>query len=326
MHAGYGGHEGATNEQISLAGLLNLGSPRNLLGGHTQNMPGGVSAPVSSGLSHLFNQELASRLQAGGATGNMEPGTLHSNAIPSPRNSGEHCSAIGGVNIGQHSITGLPQTLRDDSAMQFDGYGPPEGVQQGRDQHPVGIPGCDHDDLAKLAQLYHPSSSGGQSSLDGGRQLWGGVGDSGAQNGPLDGTHSLSGNGAPPQRNAAVSTGHVGDVPETEGMWSLAATDVQDLLMRFQTPRDMDVGGAEGRVHRGSDGRVSGSGDRGAAATAQFLMPHVASQSGRLGSGQEDHGNRSMSQSGVATSDVDIPSAPSAGGEDDLTQFLQAQT
>ena len=107
------------------------------------------------------------------------------------------------------------------------------------------------------------------------------------------------------QQNDGVATGAHGDTQgQQDGViWSLASTDVQDLLMRFQNPRDMDVGGvalggAEG-LQPSADGCGSGSGngggdfggDRGASvvtrSAAQFLMPHGDSSPGQVGSGVE---------------------------------------
>jgi hypothetical protein len=320
--AGYGQHVGPTSEQISLAGLLDLGSPRNLLNDHgEQNMSAPGSAPPSSGLAHLFNQDIPSRFQAGNTSGVMESRTVHSNSIPSPRTSRGHCSTISGIGMSQQGtvgLNGLSQNLPEDSAMQFGGYGPPDGARQVNTAPSAG------DELAKLAQLYNPARSGGNASLDSGRQSWGGVGDSGAENGPLHGAHAMDG-GEPPQQDTAVG-GDSNVDPPPEGMWSLAATDVQDLLMRFQTPTDMDVG--ETQIdHRGSTGRVSGNGDIGSDRTAVNAMQYMMQHGGSVPVGEEDCVNRTASQSGVGgAGDVDIPAAPSAGGEDDLTQFLNVQT
>lgn len=323
-YAGYGGNQVPTNEQISLAGLLNLGSPRNGLHGHAQNIPGPGSAPTSSSLANLFTHDAAARLQATGAGGDMDPTALHSNAIPSPRHSGGHCSAIGAVNMAQQGgINGLSQSLRDDSAMQFGGYGPPDGSQRSGDAPSV-VPGADHDDLAKLAQLYHPSTSAGAcaSPLDGSRQSWGGVGDTAPENGPLHGAHALGVGGAPSQQGGSVS-GATGDAGGAASMWALSSPDVQDLFMRMQTPRDIEVGDSaagNGRNQNGEERCSSGCGgnsDRGNGNAAQYIMPQGS---------QEDRLNRTISQTAAGAGDIEIPTAPSAGGEDDLAQFLQAQS
>lgn len=224
----------------------------------------------------------------------------------------------------------MPQSLRDDSAMQFGGYGAPDCAHaQPCGDHPSEMPSCEHDDLAKLAQLYNPAraTDNCEGALDGGRQPWGAVRHSGAESGPMHGTHALDAGILPMQQGAG------GDSAGPEGMWSLASTDVQDLLMRFQNHRDIDVPDVAGGVpQHAADGCGSGEigGDRSASATAPFLIPHGSAAAGQLVSGVDPCGDvsRPVSQlpAGAGTSDVDIASAPSAGQEDDMSRYLQAQT
>jgi hypothetical protein len=270
-------HDGGAPEHVGLAGLHYLASPR------------GVS--FSSGMFHQDIPLPTGPLPRGSAGSNLLSGT-------------------------QHHL-GLQGQLRDDSAMQFCGYG---ALGDGT---VVSTPSGDQDDLAKLARMYipHPPDSAG--GTGNGQQSWAGVGDAGALT--EAGVRAAAGAAAPSARAA-----------DTDGapdcLWSMATTDVQDLLVRFHTPAELEVDDGSGAPSAAVSGPPEGapagsSGELGSACAGtpnptQYMIAHGGTTRSCAGDDTLDGSGTALDG---ASGSGSLPRPCShGGGDDDLAQFLHA--